>query len=994
MIDFRKFNHAALLAGVALSAVVFATPALAQTAEPNTDAQNEQAEEEQEQAEGERREEAIVVTGSRIRRDDFSGSSPVTIITSDTFAAEGLIDTAAILQSSSIAAGRQQITSQFGGFVVEGGTGVNAISLRGLGAERTLVLLNGRRLGGAGTRGQVGAVDLNTIPSSIIDRIEILKDGASSVYGSDAVAGVVNIITRNEIDRPEVSVSLNVPFAGARESYAIDAGYGWNFDNGNILVSASYDSAEALMQGDRDYLSCPDDYVFDPVTGVQVGDRETNPGHPNFGNFKCFNSLNDAIDRITTTGGVGTRWVRDPTVTGGLIPGFRPRASATESNTDDYRQRQQDVFPKNSRASIFATAEFDVNGVELFGEALFNRRETESRRFRQFFPEIPVSNAFNPFAGQAGTRGGRSIVLAPFNQDIVVDYGALTAGARGDFGGMLDTWTWDANVSYTTSSGEYAGNIFVATNVEDSQDRRINPDGSFGPVLGPVTTRGTDGVVRCVMPNGSSCPIINYFDPRFVAGNWTQEELNFLTTTETGKTEYDQLLFQASATGDVIKLPAGALAVAVGVEARKIEINDVPGFNAQNRTSWGLTTAGITKGEDTITEVFAEVEIPLLKGLPFVESLTANLSGRAFDYETSGDDSVYKYGINWQVTPSVRFRHTSGTSYRGPALYELFLSPQTAFAGQLAIDPCIEWGESGNENLRINCASQGIPADYQGAGSSALVLTGGNRESLTAETSDAKTFGVEFTPSGLDMRLALDYFSIEVNNQIAQFGAAGIIGACYAEQPDRFATSGFCRLFERDLTGATGAQFQILSVTNGYVNISRQIQEGLDLQFSYGQEFDFGELALDAEATWTFKDESQLFNDPDIPDSEETDDNNGLLGSPDFVGNSQVRFTRGDWDFYWNSDFVGRNSNDELNGGDTFSETRRKYYAEFTAYHGVSVRRRFDDLEIRAGISNLFDEAPPSVSFGQPARAGRSAILVTQYDLVGRSGFINISKRF
>lgn len=209
----------------------------------------------------------IVVTGSRLRRDEFSSAAPIQVITAEEATLEGLIDTASIIQGSSVASGSVQFNNQFGGFVVEGGTGINSISLRGLGAQRSLVLLNGRRPGPAGVRGQVGSFDLNVIPDSVIQRVEILKDGASSVYGSDAVAGVANIITLTSVDRPTLTVQYNKPFEDGGESFSIDGAFGLNYDTGSVLFAAQYEKFQDLSLGDRDYLACPQDFYFDPDTG-------------------------------------------------------------------------------------------------------------------------------------------------------------------------------------------------------------------------------------------------------------------------------------------------------------------------------------------------------------------------------------------------------------------------------------------------------------------------------------------------------------------------------------------------------------------------------------------------------------------------------------------------------------------------------------------------------------------------------------------------------
>ena len=228
--------------------------------------------------------ETVVVTGSRIRRDDFTSSAPVVVITAEQAALEGLVDTAELLQGSSVASGSLQINNQMTGYLAIGTNeitaGANYISLRGLGANRTLVLLNGRRLGPAVVSGAVGPVDLNVIPQSMIERVEILTDGASSVYGSDAVAGVVNIITRTNIDGIVLQAYGNRPFEDGGETFRVNGAWGTTFDRGYVNAAVDWYQFEGTTRADRDYTRCTADYLFDPVTMERVDRIDMNTGQP------------------------------------------------------------------------------------------------------------------------------------------------------------------------------------------------------------------------------------------------------------------------------------------------------------------------------------------------------------------------------------------------------------------------------------------------------------------------------------------------------------------------------------------------------------------------------------------------------------------------------------------------------------------------------------------------------------------------------------------
>jgi iron complex outermembrane receptor protein len=239
----NALSRSALLVSASVGALIFATPALAQDAPPPTDDQEEAAQIPTDETAPAAAEpgDTIVVTGSRIRQREFTSADPVTTIDPATSQREGKNDTAAMLQSSPIAAGSSQITSAISSnFVTNGGPGAQTIDLRGLGASRTLVLLNGRRAGPAGTRGAVSSFDLNVLPQSIVQRVDILKTGASSIYGSDAIAGVVNLITKTDTDGVEIDGNISAPFKDGGEQFRLTGMWGNKFVRGQVMVAAVY----------------------------------------------------------------------------------------------------------------------------------------------------------------------------------------------------------------------------------------------------------------------------------------------------------------------------------------------------------------------------------------------------------------------------------------------------------------------------------------------------------------------------------------------------------------------------------------------------------------------------------------------------------------------------------------------------------------------------------------------------------------------------------
>ena len=942
--------------------------------------QVEEDEDTTEVEESEQTEDRVTVTGSLLRRDEFNSASPIQVISAETQVQLGQVDTAEFLQSSSIAAGSTQINNQFGGFVVEGGTGVNTVSLRGLGAQRTLVLLNGRRPGAAGTRGQVGGFDLNVIPSSIIQRVEILKDGASSIYGSDAVAGVANIITRRSVDRPEINVRASVPFESGGETYDISGAYGWNFDQGSIVLAGEYQLREALMTNDRDFLSCQQDLIRDRDGNIiDREDRSITAGTPLSG---CSNLYaNTIIDPI-----FGDRFIPAPDgVTIGGIPGYRPRANgryddpggqAFYEDVNNFDFYNESAINRQERTSVYASSDFSLDmfgGTQWSTEWLYTKRETESRGWRQFFPLTGgATSVFAPvytypnspdYVTPTASGLAQPVIPYPSNSDIAVDYYYVATALEGDFN-FGDNWTWSVNSSYSYSDGDYTRNSIVASRSGDVQF-------------------------------DDTAPQVDYFSPGILSGADMDQLINAVGVNHTGNTIYDQFVLTGVATGNVFETPAGPAGLAVGAEYRWFSIDDQPSEFSRGGDLWGESSALVTKGSDDVTEIFAEIEVPLIAGVPFAESITFNGSARAFDYKSAGSDHVWKAGLNWQINPSFRIRGAKGTSYRAPALYELFLGDQTSFVGQTGIDPCIDWGESSNENIRANCAADGIPADFAGGASSATVISGGGAGVLEPETSEATTAGFVFTPTFVNASVAIDYFEIEVKDQIAQLSGSAILGGCYGAP---VYPNAFCDLFTRSPADAASNALAVDTVQASYLNVDLQTTQGIDATVRYDRDFSFGSLVFESNATWVFEDIQRLF-DPSLASGFESNDLNTTIGRPKMVANGRLAFTSGDLTYTWGTNYVRRTSNAD-NAADEityfgFPNAQRDVVADRRFFHSFSVFYDQADWSVLVGIDNVFDAEPPRVSSGAgTSRRGNISVSATQYPLRGRTGFARFNYRF
>ena len=1008
--SFRKrLSESSALTGGVIAAVLFATPVLAQDPPPpQTPAQPQQEPDEDDAADvGD-----VIVTGSRIPQNEFTSPSPIQVLTSERGQQRGLSDTAQLLQSSTIAAGSPQVNSTISSaFVTDGGPGASTISLRGLGANRTLVLLNGRRAGPAGTRGGVSAFDLNVIPQSAINRIDVLKDGASSIYGSDAVAGVVNLITESARDGGEIGAFASLPFESGGEQYNVSGAWGKTFDRGYVNLSADWYLQEQLRAGDRDYLTCSNQYVFQPGTRNRADRIDPRTGQPQcvdvvwgqvFVYGPAFSSGRAGRFQFDYDGNLGQFIPPRPAdpeldaIYPGAPPGFYlvnydPASRAVVNASHPTFQDETSIIPETERFTLFLEGAYELGGgVEAYAEVLFNRRESRTDSYRQFWNYTYTSDADfygDPGPGDPLNQFTGPFLLSPtpvtdhFDASQKVDYARIVLGVRGDIGGgFLDGWHWDLYGQYSRSDGDYTSDVILEDAVDSTTFKTVSCVGTNLPI------------------SGRPCIDVDFTRPGFLAGDLTAEERAFLFDVETGNTLYEQTYFEGSIAGNAWELPAGPLGVAVGFHVRRDEINDTPGHVTLADNSWGLTGAGITEGQEDTKEVYAEFAIPLVVDQPYMQSLDLSLSGRYTDTDSSGDATTYKLGLNWAMSDAIRFRVTHGTSFRAPALFELYLADQTSFLGQRAVDPCINVAErlAANEisqELFNNCTSAagpggGVAPDFGGGTSSAEITTGGGAGILEPETSVATVVGVVLTPPDSNLSLALDYFEIKIEDEVTALGAPNIVNGCYTS--DTFPTDPLCDQFTRDPT------LGVVEVRDQFINIAEQNNRGLDFTARWFHDFDWGTLTLDTQTTWTLENNQSLF-------VEAPTDFLGDIGSPELVGNINLTVTRGPWTAFWGFDWIGPQDDLEeyitanglpfqnIDGVDAEIDA----HAEFTGFHSVSLSYETEGWSLMGGIANLFDEPPPAVSSIAATTIGNS-VFSSQYTeaYYGRRAFLSVSKSF
>lgn len=818
--------------------------------------------------------EEIVTTGSRIKRADLESVSPVQVIGAEEFRLSGIVNVEQKL------AELPMILPAFGPSSNNPGDGTAQVDLRGLGISRTLVLVNGRRW--ISSR-QDAVVDLNTIPGTLIKQVDVVTGGASAVYGSDAMAGVVNFQFIDDFEGVEITTLYDVSTEGDAEKFNVDLTMGGNFDNGrgNATVYLSFSDRKALFQGDRSFsffaLEDHDLVDFgsggpqDGTTGVggnlfAGGSSGTLGTTLFFGAYSADgplaatpNQLSDDVFGLGIACGVfcgtfnadgsGTIWDNV--------------ASRFNYAPDNFLQLPQE------RYMLQAFAHYDIyDNVTVYTEiaAVSNKVPQELAPTPAFLYTVEV-NPDSPFFAPE-VQAALDLARSDTNGDGVVDGDdntflglvgrrmrengsreaidtrdavRLLVGAEGDFN---DNWGFDVYGMFA----RLENSNLLNNDVSDSRFRQA--------VL--VDDTGT----ACQNPSGGCAPM-NIFGP----GNINQAAIDFVNIGASNVTSLDQYVFNGAITGELISIgDAAPIAIAFGVEYRDdqstfrpdafLSAGDVLGFNA------GLETIG----SYNVTEFFAEIAIPLLEDAPFAQNLDLWLAGRSSDYSNIGSVSTYAGAINWAPIDMVKFRVGFQRAVRAPNVNELFQGLANGFPG--AVDPCSLDGENAanpNAGLILTCEATGVPVGQTGLfeqQNSQIEGLFGGFAGLTEETGDTFTFGVIVQPLD-NLDITIDYFDIEIEDAISVLGGSldGALDICHNVLQDP--NSVYCQA----ITRAGAGSVRIVELINA--NIGALKTSGFDVNINYRQDFDFGFFGEGSDLSIllrsTFLDDAIIAPDPISP---------------------------------------------------------------------------------------------------------------------------------
>ena len=740
----------------------------------------------------------IEVTGSRIKRVDVESSQPLFSLTRSEIEAQGLPTIADVLQNLTASGSALNTTYN------NGGNGESRINLRNLGSNRTLVLVNGRRwVGGTGLG---GAVDLNTIPSAAVERIEVLKDGASTIYGSDAIAGVVNIILRRNFDGAEANAYFGQYSQGDGTKQAYDFTLGSTSDRGHMIFGVGYVKEDPVWAGERAISAVP---VFGAVPGT--GNSSTTPtGRFGFYDQTRFNSDGSPLFESHLPNNTPGYFVPD----GQQSSQWHPYSGAVDGF--NHAPGNYLVTPQE-RTSVFADASYDLtDNVRFKSTFTYNERKSS-----QTLAAMPI------VLGRAapGTNGANIVISAdsiynPHGRDInYIQYRAMETGGR-IYNQNVKTFGFNGAFEGTFDVGQrffdWEAGMFYGKNDQSDTTTGFFNISALRLALGPsfIDASGTATCGTAAAPIDGCVPM-NMLGG---AGSLTPDMINYAGFTAHDLYGYEQTTYYASIGGELFDLPGGAAAFSFGLEHRNESgFDDPDGLINSGDTTGNARTA--TSGGYKLDEAYVELALPVLSGVTGAQLLDFNLASRYSDYSNFGDTVNSKFGFRWKPVDSLLIRGNWSEGFRAPSISELYSGVSDTF--EQVADPCAGSVEgSPNTNIPAGCA--GIPA-YAQANSQIRTTEGGNAFTLKPEQSVSKTLGFVYSPNwatGLD--ISVDWWNIKIEDAIYAQTAQEMLDTCY-----RFNVQNVCDLIQRDTTGTIS---NMLAVPN---NVQTIEVEGYDVTLGY-----------------------------------------------------------------------------------------------------------------------------------------------------------------
>lgn len=876
----------------------------------------------------------VISTGTRVIGPALDDGQPVTVIDREALEKTRHETLGGFLQELAFMSGSPIGTSvnrrgDGGAF----SRGIETVELRGLGAQRTLVLVNGRRMAPGGG-GASGLVDLAMIPMGLVERVEVLKAGASVEYGADAVAGVVNIITRDDLDGAELRARGSITGRGDAESGSLGASFGRVFARGRLAAGAEYFDQAAVSMNERAF-SRGQLAVFGPGNELVPGGSSAPPG----GNFRT------SRGRLTLIDGAG----------GGSPDDFRPYVGDGPGNDRFNFNPYEDLRQDARRVSAFLHGSVNVSpGVDLFTEAVWQQRDSAARLAPlPFFTtrlegvEIAADNAYNPFGENLTDARRRLVEAGPRRFVQETESWRAVVGIEGSTGG----WFWDASLVRARHSIEQfqTGDVLV-----DRVSLALGPSfiDAAGNALCGTPAEPVDG-----------CVPLNLFGG---PGSISEDMLAYVGADLKDTGFNAQTVFNANVSGDLFEFPAGPLAAAFGIEYRDESGADMPDpQTAAGNTSGAVRAA--TRGGFESRELYAEFGVPLIRDRRLARTLDLDLGARGVKFSNFGAKTVFEAGLRYQPVRDVVIRSAWSQTFRAPNIRELFGGATQS--NPAVTDPCADF--SGLDPVRIErCIAQGVPADgsFDQTGNETPQLGGGNPD-LEPEDAETFTLGVSWRPHALEnLAVHLDYYDIQIENGIAALGANTVLDQCLETGAEAF-----CGRIDRAADGA------IIRVRGELQNIALETARGLDLDVAYAHALPRGGLRHRLMLGYVAERDRVAFPDAEPYTGAGGFGADGAGAVPRWKGNYRADWRAGRWELGYGAYWIGALKE---RGGELYPGTVNR--AGNVLYHDLRGGYALENgLRIGLGVDNVTDRDPPFLANGGIANTD-----VATYRLLGRTWWL------
>lgn len=913
----------------------------------------------------------IVVTGSRIARSDATSALPVTVVSREAIQNAGVIGIGEILRQDPAISG-----GGFGQSNILSGGGAQTVDLRNLGTNRTLVLINGQRYSLFTDSLQNEGQDLGLLPASMIERVEILRDGAATAYGADAVAGVVNFILREDFNGLDVSGLYSITGEGDGEQMRIGLTAGASSDRGSALISMEYLNRDSIAQTDRSgaFMNTP------------------------------FGGGINAAPFATVGSGIGGPQIR--TTAGGLIAAYGVfggtcPADCGGATTQRYNYAlDQDIVGAQEGYNISFNGSYDITpDIEFKASAIYGSRFSEyglaANPISANSPSgpfnagvrVPVSAANN--YGQVYSFTWRPVPYG--NRQNTVDASQLwvTAGLEGT---IAEDYTWDVNLA--RSEVDANNRTAVVPNIR----RLATLLDPAGCAADPVCA-GVGSIPNHVAFWSNAAPL-------------TAAQRNYVFYTQSSNSRFITETASASLSGPLFQLPAGMVDFAVGAEYRSEFGEAIPDTVTASGESIANAT-NPTRGDYDTFELFAELNVPILSNVPGAQELTLNLQGRRSDFSNFGTAETWKAGLVWEPIDDLRVRANIGTSFRAPNVTELFslgIQSFNAFA-----DPCTTGTPGGTSTGAVlnpiyasACAALGVPTSYVQPASQLRNLSGGNPD-LQPEEGESYTVGLVYQPSFFDpLTLTVDYWNFEVERAIVTQGLQAPWNACYASatfSAASFLPGGSCFQFGQRTPAGIPTALTRIQINGAGVSTTDGVDFTITLNFP---EVGPGDLTAQLRGSHVMSAVGPLFFGGTF-ESVGYLDGLGGTGFPENRLTFDADYEIGDWRFSWQTRYTsemldpncqtprGATGGAVLTAGNFLCgsvvsgvSTNLYNYIGVDEYYLHDARVRFSggNYNLTVGVNNVLDEEPPlAINTGNNTYPAL-------YDVIGRSFFVGLSARF